>query len=77
MDNKNINSYQGVVMKEMTLDRMEMVAGGFLKSFLCGAAFAQLSFWNGLALGLAEVSLGATLAVAGGIDLAGAIVCAM
>ncbi len=28
MDNINTNSYQGVIMKEMTLGRMEMIEGG-------------------------------------------------
>ena len=32
MENNNINLYQGVIMKEMTLDKMEVIEGGSLKS---------------------------------------------
>lgn len=62
-------------MKEMTLAQMETIEGGSLEAAACGLGFAQLSFWNGLAFGLAEVSLGVTLGVVAVIDVTGAIVC--
>ena len=62
-------------MKELNVVQMERINGGDVESILCGVVFAQLSFWNALAFGLAGVSLGASLAVGFGIDLIGAVVC--
>ena len=59
MDNKNINSYQGVIMKEMTLDRMGMIEGGAWTEYLCigGAAAITVGtggqWWWGLAFNTA------------------------
>ncbi|HKJ32833.1 MAG TPA: hypothetical protein VKA34_13445 [Balneolales bacterium] len=62
-------------MKELTIAEIENIEGGSTESVLCGAAFAQFGLWNSLALGLAEVSLGTSLAVGIAIDAVGLAVC--
>ena len=44
------------------------------ESFLCNAAFTQLGFWNGLAIGYAFGNLPGAL-VGAGISLAGSAIC--
>ena len=64
MDNINTNSYQGVIMKEMTLDRMEMIEGG---SWLrCGLGTVGMAILGGLAGTGEEPGGGTILGIIGG-----------
>jgi hypothetical protein len=63
-------------MKELDIAQMEQIEGSNWDAILCGLAFDQLGFWNGLAFGLAGFS-GAGLFIGLGIAITGTVACAL